>query len=513
MTKKKSTKRALISSLLILAMCFTMLAGTTFAWFTDSVTSSNNRILAGKLKVDLVMNSGNGYVSIADGQGDIFKEAATANNSTVTLWEPGKTQIVYLGVENKGNLALKYNIILSIADRGLAGALQYVLADGVEYNNVQATKWDDIKADAAPVVAGTITAAPNGKLDVGETDYFALAVHMDELAGNEYQEKDVIIDVAVVATQATVEEDSFGNQYDALAEFPVIKAADTSALRTAIADAENGDIITVTGDIDDYIVINTDKEITIDLGGNTITGDSDGAFFVYDGTVTLKNGTIDADYFGILVAGATTDKNPHVIIGEGVTVKGDYPIFVRKSYGTNTEAEGNATVDIYGKVEGILFVDGNMKTGDTVINIYGEIENDDVAVALNGKATVNVKEGAKITGTTGIEVRAGKLTVEGGTITGTAQPSSNHYNGSGTSTAGAGVGVSYYGNATIDVSITNGNISGYTPLYIVNPNGTDYTGKVKVSVTGGTFNIINGGAQKFYVAPECTGIDYSNIYA
>ena len=37
MTKTRSTKSALISSVIALLLCFTMLLGTTFAWFTDSV--------------------------------------------------------------------------------------------------------------------------------------------------------------------------------------------------------------------------------------------------------------------------------------------------------------------------------------------------------------------------------------------------------------------------------------------------------------------------------------------
>ena len=53
MTTKHSTKRMLIASILVLAMCFTALVGTTFAWFTDSVTSSGNKIQSGTLKVDL----------------------------------------------------------------------------------------------------------------------------------------------------------------------------------------------------------------------------------------------------------------------------------------------------------------------------------------------------------------------------------------------------------------------------------------------------------------------------
>ena len=42
--KKNTTKRSLLASVLALAMCVTMLVGTTFAWFTDSVTSGVNTI-------------------------------------------------------------------------------------------------------------------------------------------------------------------------------------------------------------------------------------------------------------------------------------------------------------------------------------------------------------------------------------------------------------------------------------------------------------------------------------
>ena len=49
MTNLKTTKRALLSSVVALLVCFTMLLGTTFAWFTDSVTSANNIIQTGSM--------------------------------------------------------------------------------------------------------------------------------------------------------------------------------------------------------------------------------------------------------------------------------------------------------------------------------------------------------------------------------------------------------------------------------------------------------------------------------
>ena len=50
---KKNTKRALLTSVLSLTLCGSMLVGTTFAWFTDSVSSTNNVITAGNLDVEL----------------------------------------------------------------------------------------------------------------------------------------------------------------------------------------------------------------------------------------------------------------------------------------------------------------------------------------------------------------------------------------------------------------------------------------------------------------------------
>ena len=251
MTSSKNTKRALLASVLSVALCCAMLIGSTFAWFTDSVTNTGNRIQAGNLEIDLLMDKqdGNGYVSIADGEGDIFDEAEIAQNSNKTLWEPGKTQIVYLGVQNKGSLALKYNILLDVTDNGLAGALEYAVLDGAQASDLAGvTDWEALKAmegaQTGDIAAGRTTAAPNGCLDEiangtkDETDYFALAVHMKEDAGNEYQGKDITIDVTVVATQATAEEDGFGNdQYDQNAPY-VYPAGVTDEIFDSKTDAD-----------------------------------------------------------------------------------------------------------------------------------------------------------------------------------------------------------------------------------------------------------------------------------
>ena len=248
MTKTKSTKRALLMSALALVMCFSMLIGSTFAWFTDSVTSGNNKIVAGTLDVDLLMADATGnYASIAGENAAIFGEGSLAqNNAQETLWEPGKTQIVYLAVANDGNLDLKYNIALNVVDGGLIGSLEYAIIDDTKYGEISATDWAAIKANAnaqtSDVVAGTIVAAPNGAIKADEdADYFALAVHMKEEADNEYQGKDITIDVTVLATQLASESDSFNNQYDKEAKFYDVATA--AELQEAINNAVPGTTI------------------------------------------------------------------------------------------------------------------------------------------------------------------------------------------------------------------------------------------------------------------------------
>ncbi len=222
MTKTKSTKRALLLSALALLACVSMLVGSTFAWFTDNVTSAGNRIVSGVLTVDLLMDKDGTYTSIKNGTGDIFSEE-TGNG---VLWEPGKTEIVYLAVANTGTLDLKYNILLNVTDGGLIGSLEYAVLDNVKKADMIAEDWEQLKsvAQTGDVQDGIMMAAPNGAIKANADpelarDYFALAVHMKEEAGNEYQDKHIVIDVTVQASQLASESDSFGNDYDTLATF------------------------------------------------------------------------------------------------------------------------------------------------------------------------------------------------------------------------------------------------------------------------------------------------------
>ncbi len=314
----KDTKKSLAMSAISMLVCVVMLAGLTFAWFTDSVTNKGNRIQAGNLKIDLLMDKdgagGGGYVSIASGTGDIFSENGNGAN-----WEPGKTEIVYLAVKNKGNLALNYNILLNVKDGGLANALEYAVLDGKKAADLGGiSSWTELKelsdGQTGDVKPGEVTAAPNGTLDEiikgtkNETQYFALAVHMKESVGNEYAGGSITIDVNVVAKQAMAEEDSFGNTYDENATFPPAFSAGTEdELKTAFADAKDGDVIAVTKDINVSQRIDVKSDVTIDLGENTLTSSRNEPFKIAGDGSNETNVTIKATTGGIKVSGQSNE--------------------------------------------------------------------------------------------------------------------------------------------------------------------------------------------------------------
>ena len=104
MNRKNATRKALLLSVISLLLCCTMLVGTTFAWFTDSVTSGKNQIVAGNLDIELDYWNGTEWKTV-NGATELF---------TGNLWEPGHTEVVYLKMANKGTLALKYNLGINI---------------------------------------------------------------------------------------------------------------------------------------------------------------------------------------------------------------------------------------------------------------------------------------------------------------------------------------------------------------------------------------------------------------
>ena len=224
MKRKNATRNALFTSIISLLLCVSMLVSTTFAWFTDSVESGVNNIVAGNLDIELEYSKDASSWKTVSSATDLFSGA---------LWEPGHTEVVYLRLSNKGTLALNYQIGINVDSEtegtNVAGTT-FKLSDYIQFGVVegQNTKFAD-RAAAVAAVNGSSKKLNEGytkasSMVAGAADaYLALVVYMPESVGNEANYRGttaptIDLGINVVATQKTQETDSFGNDYDALAQ-------------------------------------------------------------------------------------------------------------------------------------------------------------------------------------------------------------------------------------------------------------------------------------------------------
>ena len=224
MTNRKSTKRALLGSVMAMVLCLAMLVGATFAWFTDTASTGVNKIQAGNLDVVLEMQNADGKWVSAEGKTLDFVKAADAKGEAI-LWEPGCTyELPALRIRNNGNLALKYQVIIT----GINGS--------AKLNTV--IDW----------TIGDVAMGAEQHLAAGESNAFTIKGHMKESAGNEYMNESIDgIAITVVATQDTLESDSFDKDYDADAEYPVVAVGDVNTNGdTVLKDKEEDHTIQVT---------------------------------------------------------------------------------------------------------------------------------------------------------------------------------------------------------------------------------------------------------------------------
>ena len=221
MTKKYSTKKSFIASAISLVLCLSMLVGTTFAWFTDSVTSENNIIQSGKLDVEMYWAEG-----VEDPATANWADASTSAIFDYEKWEPGYVQVRHIKIENKGTLALQYKLMIvangEVTD--LSDVIDVYYLDPAAQITDRVQLSENNKLGTLTEVLANLDSSASGYLAKGDDDTVTIALKMQETAGNDYQEKSLCdggFSIRLIATQATGEFDSFGDDYDknAVADF------------------------------------------------------------------------------------------------------------------------------------------------------------------------------------------------------------------------------------------------------------------------------------------------------
>lgn len=269
MTKKYSTKKALVASMLSLVLCFSMLIGTTFAWFTDSVTSANNIIKSGNLDIEMYWAEGT-----EDPTNASWTDASTGAIFNYDKWEPGYVEVRHIKIANEGSLALKYkvNIIANGEVSDLANVIDvYYVDPAIQVADRLALANAPKIGTLSEVLAG-LGQSGNGTLEAGKADTITIALKMQESAGNEYQNKSIgtSFSIQLLATQDTVESDDFDDQYDADAEFAKISYATKGENETAEVAIDNIKIdVPANSPAGDYEIVVSNKNVSTDANGNT----------------------------------------------------------------------------------------------------------------------------------------------------------------------------------------------------------------------------------------------------
>ena len=294
MTSSKNTKRALLASVLSVVLCCAMLVGSTFAWFTDSVTSGGNKIQAGNLDIEVEYTLDGEEWAKLDEATNLFGDG---------LFEPGYTRVVAFRISNEGDLALKYNMSMNLISekKGVNKAgKEFALSDYLKVKTSPIQEVNEIgdimvsiafDRDASKAIGWNpetnfkdAKVMANDKILYADQQvYFIMQVYMPESVGNEANARSIeeaasiSFGLNVVATQVPYEKDSFDNTYDEDATYPVI----------AYNQQQVNDAITNAADKKANISIASSKTITLDNGIANEGDKSRDITFSGDGTQTV----------------------------------------------------------------------------------------------------------------------------------------------------------------------------------------------------------------------------------
>jgi len=313
--KKNATRNALFMSVLSLLLCVSMLVGTTFAWFTDEVTSGINTIAAGNLDIEMYHTNGKVTDEKVASATDLFLDL----NGEKILWEPGVVSYENIKIANVGSLALQYRLSLNIANEnylnghGLSEVLKVVLLEdtipaGASRADVMALA-NAALADPDYTLDGALNQLveqgklyPADSIPAGEASEITGALvifwapnsnDIDNLYnannGQETSDKQPLhIDfgVKLEATQLMYEEDSFGPDYDKFTGFQPIAAVNGHDNTISYTESPKGTAKAITldtayqfrptesadnGDLSEYLYYKVDFEVSAD---NDVPADS-----------------------------------------------------------------------------------------------------------------------------------------------------------------------------------------------------------------------------------------------
>lgn len=308
--KKKSIKRSLVLSLLSLLLSITMLVSTTFAWFTDSVTSANNIISSGNLDVELYYQAeGQTDWTRVTEQTSIFMENA--------LWECGHTEVIKLKAVNTGSLAFKYRFSINIAEETpsvnvygdtfqLSDYIKYAVIDGDNTYDRETAVEEAERRGAVSLKYPTATAMKRllPVEDSAESEHtVTLVVYMPEDVGNGAchmtgaDVPTIKLGLNLLAVQNSYESDAFGDDYDSMLD----ENDSVYDIATLIRSIQDGRAVYIPEGTGEIKAVPYTETLMYAPAGNTIRVEGNGATIRIKGFGTAP-GSNDYGYIGFIPA-------------------------------------------------------------------------------------------------------------------------------------------------------------------------------------------------------------------
>ena len=416
MTQNK-TKKAFLMSVLSMMLCVAMLVGMTFAWFTDTASTSVNTIQAGNLKIEVA------YRTSADGEWLPLNEATDLFGNETALYEPGYTRVVELKIKNAGDLALKYKIGMNLISENLGTNMagdSYKLSDYLKVATTAVQQYDDENQivqileqlifergyesmwNQRDFASFELEKHANGNvfnLMPGAEQILGMKIYMPETVNNDAnaitpdKAASINFGLNVLATQYTYESDSINNQYDKDAEYSVSTSKALAAALEKGGDITLTDDITMTADTA-QVTIPSGKNVNLDLGGNTITTNGLNQIFLASScNMKISNGTfINSNTGRVGTVSGRLGENPNVfgekayVTFENVTFKNDNAgndrgnrqihvlentevKFINCTFDTyDSNGEPNRAVDVWNGARDakVIFCEGTRSTWDYV---------------------------------------------------------------------------------------------------------------------------------------------------
>lgn len=249
------------------------------------------------------------------------------------------------------------------------------------------------------------------------------------------------------------------------------------------------------------LTLERDAVVTLDMNGHSIYSSAQKVFWLNEGSLTVENGLIDVNAtsqgFAFIIEPLSQDKVATLKLGSGLAVISHTyaPVFLVPQSKTDNNVLNAVLVtkaDITSKCN-YAAIQGNGNSHGTSITINGGKISGELTAIYHpqyGEMTVN---GGEIEGATAIEMRAGKLVVNSGTMIGNGDPFESDPNGNGATTLGAAVAaVQHTTKLDLSVEINGGTLQGARAFYQANLQNNGKEALEKISITLGKSAVYDG---------------------